>query len=420
MKKGFLIVFLLCLFVLPSAAQTLPSVDIPSPGLARLQQMLQSEPVTTLSAAFSADELFHIRDLSLFQTMLEGTQVTITEAETEEGILTAARITRQGNLLLEMGITQREDGQMALSMEGRSVLIDFSDFIPDTGLPADGFSDWISGIPWGTRVPLSTMKELLPAEPRKDLISGWAVGPFVSQETWSDDGERLTRLDFSGSVNIGGEELKVEGFIRKPGGKSPKDTAEIHVTKDDNNTLTWSRSTSYRSETARKERQGTVTVTHRINCAGKLDGYAVSLTGTVKLTNKWTADGETLGEKETLSVSLKWQDKNPKLTHLHYESGEISMKNSMEMISTETAGSVQTAKDSSTLTIKGRSYTPFSVGIGLQITPGGEIPEMVYAKEKLSGEELADYFEEMMVTVAKRIYALLDQKARDKIVNSIR
>lgn len=41
----------------------------------------------------------------------------------------------------------------------------------------------------------------------------------------SDDGERLTKLDISGGLSIGGETWQISGYLRQPG----RQIAERHV-----------------------------------------------------------------------------------------------------------------------------------------------------------------------------------------------
>ena len=73
----------------------------------------------------------------------------------------------------------------------------------------------------------------------------------------SDDGERMTKIHVDGSVRMGGDEWTITGFIRHPGGKAPKDTAELVIEKDERSRLELTYSVLRKSEIEQKNRKGT-------------------------------------------------------------------------------------------------------------------------------------------------------------------
>ena len=67
---------------------------------------------------------------------------------------------------------------------------------------------------------------------RPSLPFGFAVTEAIAlKRTMSDDGTRLTRVDFqSGAIGRGGETpYEITGYMRQPAGRAPKDTFELTV-----------------------------------------------------------------------------------------------------------------------------------------------------------------------------------------------
>ena len=163
------------------------------------------------------------------------------------------------------------------------------------------------------RVPLTAIAAWLEALKAGDSVGFGvtAASAFDVQRTMSDDGERLTKLDISGGLSIGGETWQISGYLRQPGGKSPKDTFELTAKKDDANYLELSYSAARKDEIEQKNRKGKTSVATTIKSVGKLDGNAVNTVLKVNQKNEWTADGEKLNEKITVSVNMTHKDNTP-------------------------------------------------------------------------------------------------------------
>ena len=98
----------------------------------------------------------------------------------------------------------------------------------------------------------------------------------------------------------------LSGFLRRPGGKAPKDTAEITLAKDKDNTFTFTLSRQYKETAKRKGTQGQVSCQTRLKLDGELNGY--HMTGTLSVTSKndWTLADGALAERISTGTSCTW------------------------------------------------------------------------------------------------------------------
>ncbi len=265
-------------------AQTLPSNSLFSPGLSRMAELETTHPVVSAEASIALDEAMYVRDLSVLSDMLDGT----TFGYRSDGSGETLSIARGGETLGVYALPESKTfDALTERMRGCAVL---------ERVALSDIADWLEGLAQGDALAL-----------------GFVVSePFVLERTHSDDGTRLTKIRVSGEVAREGEAAYlVEGFLRQPAGRAPKDTFELTFTQDEENRVELLYSALRENEVAQKNREGTTSVRTTLKAAGKLAGSGFSSRLNVTMTNRWTADGDALNERISVKASLSHEDKTP-------------------------------------------------------------------------------------------------------------
>lgn len=265
-------------------AQTLPSNSLFSPGLSRMAELEATHPVVSAEGGIALDEAMYVRDLSVLADMLDGT----TFGYRSDGSGETLSIARGGETLGVYALPESEAlDALTQRMLGRAVL---------ERVALAEIADWLEGLAQGDV-----------------LVLGFVVSePFALERTHSDDGTRLTKIRVSGAVAREGEQAyRVEGFLRQPAGRAPKDTFELTFTQDEENRIELLYSALRENEVAQKNREGTASVRTTLKAAGKLAGSGFSSRLNVTMTNRWTADGDALNERISVKAVLSHEDKTP-------------------------------------------------------------------------------------------------------------
>lgn len=171
----------------------------------------------SIDAALTVENAMYARNLSVLQAMLDGTNFRV-QADGKTGTLSIAR---GGETLMQAALTT--DGQGArVSLDGTV----YNVATPDEAAQDDA-PTFMQNMPILERVPLTAIAAWLEALKAGDSVGFGvtAASAFDVQRTMSDDGERLTKLDISGGLSIGGETWQISGYLRQPGGQ----IAERHV-----------------------------------------------------------------------------------------------------------------------------------------------------------------------------------------------
>ena len=302
-KLGAVLALVMVLFAACAGAQQLPSISCFSPGLIQVSEKLRENPTISMDAELTVENAFYARNLSVLQAMLEGAVFHV-EAD---GATSELTLSRNGETLMQAALTQDEQGAR-VSLDGTAYDI----ATPDEAAWADA-PTFMQDTPILERVPLTSIAAWLEGLNAGDSVGfgAAAASAFDVKRTMSDDGERLTKLDISGGLVIDGETWQISGYLRQPGGKSPKDTFELTAKKDDANFLDLSYSATRKDEIEQKNRKGKTSVSTMFKSVGKLGGSAVNTVLKVNQKNEWTADGETLNEKITVSVNMTHKDNTP-------------------------------------------------------------------------------------------------------------
>lgn len=367
-----------------ASAQTLPDNTVFSPGLVRLAGKMAGDPVVTAQAQVSVDNAFYARDLSVLSAMLEGTTLRYQGGGGAQERLT---IERGGETIGEYALEEALDAAPVQALErlqGTAIL---------ERVPLAAVADWLESLQAGDRLPF-----------------GFEVTQAVSlRRTMSDDGTRLTRVDFeSGAIARGGEApYAVTGYMRQPAGRAPKDTFELVLRQDDRNFMELSYSALRENTVKSRNKSGETSVRTSLKTAGRIDGSGISSRLTVNMTNAWTADGEALSEKVTVSASLTHQDNTPGRRMQRLNRADVSLKNVIRLTTHEAGDEAIGLTDGVTLKAVMDDNTFLNAKLDVEMCVGGEVHQAADAPALSLTDEAA-------AALAARIYPQLPQSAREK------
>lgn len=420
MRLRWIMALLLAMaFASTASAQTLPGVEVFSPGLVRVSEKLGRGERVEMTAELRAEDMFYARDLSLLGAMLDGATLTY------EGVggITAGSdqmtLSRGGETLLSLGCVRTEQGAQA-QVNGQAYALDPAAFGSRQALDA---LDAMESTALLERIPLTSVFAALEGvKPGDALLAGFAAqDAFAIERTMSDDGERLTKIDLSGSVvRAGGGLWTVEGYIRQPGGRSPKDTFAITLTRDEDNFIELTYSALYKSEITRKNKAGEMGVDVSFKAAGKIAGSRFSGRLTVYLRNGWTADGENLKERVSVSATLGYTDHAPGRRMQRLNDLSVTMKTVTTLTTAEAGDDVIALSEDLSLKAVFDGNTYLDVSTDAQMRVGGECEWLpVEAEDAKPQTELVPALEDAAAKMAKALYAQIEDKVKKKIENGL-
>lgn len=404
------------------AETTLPSNACFSPGMIAVTKATADAPAITMEAEFTVEDALYARDLSVLNQMLSGTTIRYDGGSEAGKAVDMLTILRDEQTLLSAQAVQDGDGVLMTLNNGRTYAMPQGEAMQDDVLPG-----WISEIMLAggsilERVPLTAMEQGLLALQTGDVLIGGlkVVTPFTVQRTISDDGERLTKLDITGSVGWDGEApWTISGFLRQPGGRQPKDTFELTLTKDEDNTFALAYSALRKSEVTAKNRQGEVSVSTVLKASGKLDGSRITTSLKVNAKNSWTANGDQLDERITITTSIAHQDRTPGRRMQRLNDVDVSSRSVMRVTSLD--GQAKGYTDESTLSITMDGNVFLAGGMNLRVSTRDALPDAeTDATDAMPAGEIRDAINTAVGTLSERIYPLLPQGAKDKILDGLK
>ena len=414
MKKRLMIVLMLALCCLASGAlgQTLPGVEVFSPGLVRLCEMAGSGEPVAMRATMTAADIAYARDLSVLASMLSGTTFDYAGWGGFAQGGDRLSIVKNDETLLSLGLDRGETGAV-LTLNGQAFAVDLS-----RAQAALDTADALSGVSILERVPLASVCAWIEGLSVGDALPlGFTVTQaFTVEHTMSDDGTRLTRIDISGSIAREGEmPWVIEGYLRQPAGRSPKDTFELTAVQDADNSLELSYSSLRQSEVTRKDKAGTASVDTTLKVAGTLSGSKVTSRLTVYLRNAWTADGENLSEKITVNAPLGHTDNRPGLRMQRLNDIGAKLRFVLGLTSKEDAQEVIAVSDSATLSIVLDGNTFIDCAADMTFSAGSErAQEEAQTAQPAPQEQLEGALQEAVVSLARALYPTLSESAKNK------
>ena len=364
-----------------ASALELPSNQVFSPGLKRLAQMEMAQPTIAAQAEIDIDKAMYARDLSLLDAMLDGTTIGYQRNGREEAII----ISRGGELLGAYDVSDSEAMQAIGALEEALLGVAVLERVPLASV-----ADWLEGLAAGDA-----------------LAFGFCVSePFSLERTMSDDGTRLTKIRVSGAIARADDApWKVSGYMRQPAGRAPKDTFELTFAKSEESYIELLYSALRENEVTRKNKEGTVSVRSALKAAGKIGGYGVSSRLNVTAKNRWTADGENLTERVTITASLGHTDHTPGRRMQRLNDIAAESKHAIRLSSAE-ANETMELTDEITLSVTMDGNSFLSAGADVRMQVGGEAPKMpeTQAMDEASAKALA-----------KKIYRTLDEKTKESL-----
>jgi len=361
-------------------AQTLPSNEIFSPGLVRLAELEKAQPHVSAQAQVSISKAAYARDLSVLGAMLDGMTIAY-----EGGT----------------------DGETIAFYRGGEELGTYT-------LPAseamDGLEAQLLGAAVLERVPLESLAAWLEGLKADDALAlGFCVSePFTLERTMSDDGTRLTKINVKGAIAKEGQApYVVEGFLRQPAGRAPKDTFELKFTQDEANYIELLYSALRENEVTRKDKEGTASVRTTLKAAGKIAGSGISSRLTVTMKNRWTADGEALSERVSITATLAHEDRTPgrRMQRLNDVAAEV--KNVIQLTTSEA--------DSSEIALTDEISVDVTLDSNAFLTAGAEVSMRVGAQAALPAADAQPIDDAAAKALAQKVYRQLDEKTMETI-----
>lgn len=411
------LLLMLCLLFSGAAAQTLPDLNVFSPGLTQMSEKLERGEQVEMTAELAVRDMLYARDLSLLQAMLDGMQIVYSGGGTLREGCDALKLIRSGETLFAADLV-RNGLNAELSVNDRT----FGLCLPEgfSGIAAAG--DWISGEAILNRVPLISVCEAVEGlKAGEPLAAGFVVAaPFAVERTMSDDGTRLTKIHISSSVEREGEIWAVSGFLRQPAGRAPKDTAEITFARDEDNTLTATYSSTRSQSVSQKDKKGRVIVETALSLSGKLGGYGVTTKLKLRMQNDWTADGENLTEKLVMTVTLGHTDRTPGRRMQRLNDASAKLRCEMTVKSQDAAKAPVLIDEKSSLSVVFDGNTFLDVSVEGDVQVGGEARLAALAGVPVSSkEEIGAAFETAAERIAGMIYPRLGREAVSKAENGL-
>lgn len=401
-------------------SQTLPGVAVFSPGLVRLSEKMAENPAVQAEAEITVDHALYARDLSLLKSMLEGTIFRYAGDQETERLI----IERSGEVLGDYALVNRQlliDGKPYALDEARSALEQMIGAeIPGYETAAAGLEQ-LQGCAALERVPLTAVADFLEGFKTGDQLPfGFVVTEDVTLErTMSDDGTRLTRVDFlSGAMAREGEApYVITGYMRQPAGRAPKDTFEIVIRQDDRNFMELSYSALRESTIKSKNKKGENSVRTSLKAAGKIAGSSISSRLTVTMTNAWAADGDALDERVTVSAVLTHQDNTPGRRMQRLNEADVKLRQVIRLTTHESGDEMISLTDDVTFSAVMDDNTFLDAGTEMRMTIGaqGEMLAPLPPAAQGTDERLTDTaLQEAIANLAARTFRMLDQTDREK------
>jgi len=278
----------------------------------------------------------------------------------------------------------------------------------------DVLTDSLMGTAVLERVPLADIADWLEGLAEGETLAlGFSVAePFVLERTMSDDGTRLTKVNLTGAIAREGETpYRVEGFLRQPAGRAPKDTFELTFTQDESNYIELLYSALRENEVTRKNKEGTASVRTTLKAAGKIAGSGISSRLTVTMKNRWTAEEGALSERVSVTANLAHEDKTPgrRMQRLNDVAAEV--KNVIRLTTHEEGDDALSLSDEIIFEVVLDSNTLLAGSANVTLRAGGEKTKEYPEAEKID--------ESSAKALAQSIYRQLEEKTKEKIQSGL-
>ncbi|MFR8177783.1 MAG: hypothetical protein ACLVB5_12205 [Christensenellales bacterium] len=407
--KHKIFAFLALLLTLTAAcagAQQRPSVGCFSPGLVRVSEKMKENPTVSADVTLTVENAFYARNLSVLKKMLEGTTLRVWGDDARGGLT----LERGGETLMQADVAQ--DGR--ISVDGHPL---------ETGIsvPDEAQTDWnalaerLQTTPILERVPLTAVEAWLKGLKLGDVLGfgATAADAFDVKRTMSDDGERLTKLNVEGALTIGDETWTVSGYLRQPGGRAPKDTFELTFRKDDKKRRRAGLQRAASGQDRAERPEGPNERRHDAQGQRQAGGLFGLYDAKVNQRNDWTADGETLNEKITVSVNMTQKDNRPGKNMQGLNRIDAEGKNVIRVTTGEATADALDCELTGKLMLNENTF--LQGGASMRVTIGGEAPDGAQADSDAEPWTL----EEAVRALSRRLYRQLDEQTKKSISDGL-
>ena len=368
-----------------------------------------------MEAELSVVDAFYTRDLSVLSSMLAGTKMIYDAAP--GGVYTdSLRIERGGETLFSGAV-----GETGIAVNGEAFPVS-SNALTGMGEKETALIAFVQNTAVLERVPLEKVESfLLSFEQGDELLFGYRIDqPFTSERTLSDDGTRLTRINITGSIAKEGEKpWVIKGYLKQPAGRAPKDTFDLTAVQDEKNSLELTYSSTRQKEITKKKRAGKSSVDTHLKIAGKLGGYSINERLTSYLRNTWTADGENLNEKISVSLTLEHHDSTPGREMQRMNSAEAKLRHDIRLTTAESGNDVIELTDKITLSLVMDGNTVLDTAADTAMRIGGDAVQAAEVPAAAQGRTLEDALDEAVMKIAKAAYGQMDNAMKKKVLQGL-
>lgn len=397
------------------AEQMLPDNDVFSPGLIRLSEKIKQQQAVTAEATFSVQDAYYARDLSVLNSMLEGTSFRYEDRGDGEKLTIVRGEETFGEYVLQGDVLTLGEGNVSIPQLTETV-------DPEIRRIA-GVVQSLQGTPILEKVQLSAVAEWLESlAAGQELAFGFRIAePIVLTRTMNDDGTRLARVDIAGGsiVREGESPYVLTGWMRQPLGRAPKDTFEIVLTQDDRNFMELSYSAQRENAVASKNKKGETSVRTQLKAAGKIAGSGISSRLTVNMTNAWTADGEALNERVTLSATLTHNDNTPGRDKLRLNDVQLKLRQVIRMTTHDAGDETIGLTDEMTAEAVMDEKTFLNAQADVSMVVGGVKTAHSGGVKSVEVMRTEDVLDGAARDLAKSIYPYLSEKAKSKTIDGL-
>ena len=192
--------------------------------------------------------------------------------------------------------------------------------------------------------------------------------------------------------------------------------AEIQLLKDDSTQLKLVMSGTYKTETVKKEQKGTVTGNVRVNIDGIWNGYRVTYILGLRVRNDWQADGEALSEKLTITPTLNWTDKTPGRRYMHLNTGEITVKDILQVSTLEERDTADSISEKITLSVIMDANTTLAGALNVvSEIKDRKVPTLPDKIQDADAGKLMEMGNQLAKEISGKVYKSLGENAKKKI-----
>ena len=410
MKQAVSAIAAVALFVLmafagvaeETAEEQLPGVDCLSPQLtAFLDVVSRDEEPIELTAAFMPENLFYGRDYSVLKDMMKDLSIHVF-AGGDTAILSLSA----GTAALEnLTMTALEDNRLAVRFGEETVVIPspVGELSDETSLQA---IDIVRGV-IARREELQGVANWLGQQK-------WAKELNLTQEN-SQDGSAPVKLSFSGNLMMAGDPWKAEGWITRPQGNAPKDNAEITLTKDEQNHLTFTAVRHLKSSVKSKEKEGSVSSEMRVQMKGTLEGYAVSADVRLNVKNTWVRnENGALTENIRMKLNSSYRNKNPAVHGNRLDSVDLYGESTLLL---SNGGRYFENRSNATMTMAGLVALEGSVALNGRL--GSPEPEPLKVDENTPRQEFDEWASDAIMKISRSFYQKMDPSVIKKMMDGL-